>query len=63
MKATKQLGTHALANLETQERYINQYAFDTIKKFIELVLPSLPDEEPWTCPKCGADYDCGCPSD
>lgn len=42
MKINSENCIHALENLLTQERFMNQYAFLTIKDFIESVGKSLP---------------------
>lgn len=42
--ATKEGCKHALDNLLTQERFMNEYAFNIIKDFLEKCLKRLPSQ-------------------
>jgi len=44
MNASKENCRHALENLVQQERFMNKYAFDTIKAFLEACEKKLPTE-------------------
>jgi hypothetical protein len=42
--ASKEQCQHALDNLISQEAFMNEYAFKTIKTFLELAKKKLPSE-------------------
>lgn len=44
MNASKETAKHALENLINQERFLNVYAFNTIKAFLEAAIKKLPTE-------------------
>ena len=44
MNASKENAQHALDNLLTQEEFMNEYAFKTIKDFLEVAKKKLPTE-------------------
>ena len=44
MNASKENAQTALDNLLTQERFMNEYAFNVIKEFLEAAKLSLPSE-------------------
>lgn len=44
MAASKEDCQHALDNLNTQEAYMNEYAFHKIRDFLEACLTRLPSQ-------------------
>lgn len=44
MDASKENCQHALDNLEGQERFMNEYAFKTVKAFLEAALKRVPSQ-------------------
>lgn len=44
MNASKENGKHALENLEGQSTFMNGYAYNVIKSFLEAAIRKLPHE-------------------